>query len=108
MKGDKESKAQIKKLAPVVEYAVVRKTSKKEDYWDYATLLELAVIANDQIKSKDYLKKALSTSIEGSWMFATTIRNLNLINEYRKKRNEDISVSEKLIGLLKEQMAATR
>jgi hypothetical protein len=38
-------------------------------------------------------------------MFETTIRNLNLINEYRKKRNDDNSVSEKMIGLLKGQMA---
>ena len=107
MKGDKESKEQIKKLAPVVEYAVIRKMkSKKEDYWDYATLLELAVIENVEAKAKDYLKKALACPIEGSWMFETTIRNLNLISEYRVKRMEDNGVSERVIGMLKVQMKA--
>ena len=107
MKGDKESKEQKKKLAPVVEYAVIRKMkSKKEDYWDYATLLELAVIENVEAKAKDYLKKALACPIEGSWMFETTIRNLNLISEYRVKRMEDNGVSERVIGMLKVQMKA--
>ena len=105
LKGDEKSKEQIKKLAPVVEYAVIRKmTTKKEDYWDYATLLELSVIENDEAKAKDYLKKALACPIEGSWMFETTIGNLNLINEYRQKRKEDNGVSERMIGLLKGQM----
>jgi tetratricopeptide (TPR) repeat protein len=101
LKGDEKSKEQIKKLAPVVEYAVIRKMkTKKEDYWDYATLLELSVIENDETKAKDYLKKALACPIEGSWMFETTIGNLNLINEYRQKRKEENGVSERMIGLL--------
>lgn len=101
LKGEKEK---ITKLAPVVEYAVNRKLeSKKPDYWDYATLLELAVIENDEAKAKEQLKKALATSIEGDWMFDTTIKNLKLINQYRQKRNEDTTVSEKFLSLLKEQ-----
>jgi hypothetical protein len=36
-------------LLPVVTYAVKRRiASGKPDYWDYATLLELAVIAEDE------------------------------------------------------------
>ena len=107
LKGDIESKEQIKKLVPVVEYAVLRKmatAAKKPDYWDYATLLEVAVIENNEIKAKDYLKKALTTPIEGNWMFETTIRNLKLIDFYRKKRNENSNVAEKMVELLKEQM----
>jgi hypothetical protein len=41
-------------------------------------------------------------------MFETTIRNLNLINEYRKKRKEDNAVSERMIGLLQGQMGVVR
>jgi tetratricopeptide (TPR) repeat protein len=107
LKGDQKSKEQIKKLAPVVEYAVIRKMkTKKEDYWDYATLLELAVIENDETKAKECLRKALACPIEGSWMFETTIKNLKLINENRKKRNEDNNVSERMIGLLQGQIVA--
>ena len=107
LKGNKENKEQIKKLTPVVEYAVTRKiASKTPDYWDYATLLELAVIENDEAKAKDNLKKALTCPIEGSWMFGTTIRNLNLINTYRKKRKEDNAVTERMIELLKGQVIA--
>lgn len=105
VKGDETSKEQVKKLMPVVEYAVARKmATKKDDYWDYATLLELAVIKNDETKAKDYLKKALASGIEGNWMFETTIRNLSLINLYRKRRNEDSAITERMIDLLRKQM----
>jgi tetratricopeptide (TPR) repeat protein len=101
LKGDKEK---IRKLAPVVEYAVTRKLeSKTPEYWDHATLLELAVIENEEAKAKEQLRKALTCPIEGDWMFDTTIKNLKLINRYRTKRNEDTKVSEKLSGLLQEQ-----
>lgn len=94
----------IRKIAPVVKYAVIRKLqAKKPEYWDYATLLELAVIESDKRKAKEQLRKSLSCTIEGDWMFDTTINNLELINDYRKKRNENTSVSEKMISLLKSQ-----
>jgi len=34
-------------ILPVVRYAASRKAAKNADYWDYATLLELAVLARD-------------------------------------------------------------
>jgi len=103
----KGEEAQIKKLVPVVEYAVLRKmASKQPDYWDYATLLELAVIENDETKAKNQLKKALACPIEGAWMFDTTLKNLRLINTYRNKRKKDSSVSQKLIDLLQIQKEA--
>ena len=94
----------IKMLAPVVEYAVLRKIqSKTPDYWDYATVLEIAVIANDEAKAKDNLNKALASPIEG-WMFETTIKNLKLMYTARKERNEEVKVVEKMMGLLKQQV----
>jgi tetratricopeptide (TPR) repeat protein len=101
LKGEEEK---IKKVAPVVEYAVLRKMATKQpDYWDYATLLELAVIENDEAKAKAQLKKALACPIEKSWMLDTTIKNLRLINTYQNTRNESSSVSQKLIDLLQTQ-----
>src|ERR1035441_8333195 len=39
-------------LIPVVRYSVERRISKgAPDYWDYATLLELAMLASDQQKA---------------------------------------------------------
>ncbi|MBL7740213.1 MAG: DUF4071 domain-containing protein [Chitinophagaceae bacterium] len=106
LKGDNDSKEMIKKLMPVVEYAVIRKlgTEKgRSDYWDYATLLELAVIKNEEAAAKAWLKKALATNIEGSWMPDSTARNLRLIISFRKKRNEDSSMAEKMMGLLEDE-----
>ena len=52
---------QVKRLYPVVLYAVERKISKgKADYWDYATLLELYVIDNnEQLAKNPFLKHYL-------------------------------------------------
>jgi len=98
LKGEKE---QLQKLAPVVEYAVNRKlATKKPDYWDYATLLEIAVIEQNRDKAHAQLKKALATTIEGNWMFETTIKNMSLIKIYREKRQEDTQLVEEVIGVL--------
>ena len=101
LKGEKEK---IAKLAPVVEYAVLRKMEKKEpDYWDYATLVELAVIENNEAKAQDYLKKASACPIEGDWMPDTTIKTMELITDTRKNRRESTAVSEKITGYLQAQ-----
>ena len=102
LKGEKDT---LNKIVPVVEYAVLRKMEKKKpDYWDFATLLELAVIRNDEPAAKRELKRALATTIEGDWMFETTIRNLKLIEKFRKQRTEDASLAEKMIGYLSEEI----
>lgn len=101
LKGDRD---EIKRLAPVVEYAVLRKIEqKKPDYWDYATLLELAVIENNEKKALENLKKAIATKIEGPWMIDTTIKNMNLIKRYRESRQEQYFLVEKVGKLLEEQ-----
>ncbi len=98
IKGDKKS---IETLAPVVTYSVERKLqSKVADYWDYATLLEIAVIANNEDDANRNLKSAIACQIEGNWMLETTINNLNLIIAARKKRKEKVTLLEKIkVGL---------
>ncbi len=101
VKGDRQ---RIANIAPVVEYSVIRKLAgKTPDYWDYATLIELAVIQNDEQKAMENLKKAIACPIEGKWMLATTIKTLNLISTTRKKRNEDAVLPLKIIEELKKQ-----
>ena len=78
------------RLLPVVRYAVERKiASGKPDYWDYATLLELAVLAKDENGAMDALAQALPV-IRESWEPETTLRNLRLIRSSREARNETV------------------
>jgi hypothetical protein len=75
-----------KELLPVVRYAVQRKIAKgKPDYWDYATLLELAVLENDRTSAVQAHSRALAC-IREKWEPETTVRNLRLIRESRESR----------------------
>lgn len=75
-------------LLPVVTYAVVRKiASGKSDYWDHATLLELAVLAGDTAKAEESLAATVA-AIREVWEPETTNRNLRLIRERREQRGE--------------------
>jgi hypothetical protein len=78
------------RLLPVVAYAVERRiASGKPDYWDYATRLELAVLAKDEDAATNALADALAAVWE-SWEPETTARNLRLINDARERRSETI------------------
>jgi hypothetical protein len=94
------------KLIPVVSYAVERRIgSGKPDYWDYATQLELAVLAKYKEATISSLGRALSV-VREPWEPETTARNLRLIREARERRHEDVSwvkeVEEELIRATKE------
>lgn len=78
-------------IIPVVTYAVERRiASSKPDYWDHATLLELAVLAKNEEKAGDALGAALA-SVRAPWEPETTARNLRLIREAREARHEDVT-----------------
>jgi hypothetical protein len=78
-------------LMPVVTYAVERRIAAGEpDYWDHATVLELAILAKDQQKAKTALGGALA-SVRESWEPETTARNLRLIREIRENRHETVT-----------------
>jgi len=81
---------QREQLIPVVAYAVERRIATgKPDYWDYATRLELAVLARDEQKALDALGDALA-SVREPWEPETTARNLRLIREARERRHETV------------------
>ncbi len=95
--GEKE---RALRLVPAVEYAVKAKMKRKEpDYWDYATLLELAVIENRFSEAEEFFYEAKPKAIEG-WMFGTTKTNLEKIIKFRKERGEETSAIEKIAGML--------
>jgi tetratricopeptide (TPR) repeat protein len=75
-------------IIPVVRYAAERRIAAgKPDYWDYATVLELAVLAKDKESAQEALCNAL-TSVREIWEPKTTARNIHLIRESREKRQE--------------------
>jgi hypothetical protein len=77
-----------KTLFPVVRYAVARRVAAgKPNYWDHATELELAVLANDKDAAEQAVADALAAARE-PWERETTGRNLRLIREARVHREE--------------------
>lgn len=77
-------------LLPVVRYAVSRRlAASTPDYWDHATLLELAVLASDPDAAAQSLGNALIAMRE-KWEGETTARNLTLIADSRAARGEEV------------------
>lgn len=92
------------KLLPVVDYAVERKiTSGRPDYWDYATKLELAVLARDESRAEVALADALPL-VREVWEPETTIRNLRLIREAREQRAETVEWQQDIEASLARRM----
>jgi tetratricopeptide (TPR) repeat protein len=76
------------KLLPLVRYAAARKAAANQaDYWDHATLLELAVLARDEADAENQLSEALAVA-RASWEVKSTARNLRLIRDVRSARGE--------------------
>lgn len=84
------------RLSPLVAYATERRLAAgKPDYWDYATLLELAILARDEERAKFAFKKAVPIFRE-KWELETTARNLRLIREARKHRGEEVAWADEI------------
>ena len=85
-----------KDILPVVSYAVERKIAAgKPNYWDYATRLELAVLAKDEARARAALTAALPL-VQESWEPKTTARNLRLIREARERRGESVPWAQRI------------
>jgi len=102
IQGDRKSKKQRDTLVPVVRFAVEQRLrGKAPDYWDHASMLELAVLQSDPEQAEEHLDDAL-VAIREPWEPATTARNLELIREARIKREENIDWLDEIIQALKE------
>lgn len=85
------------KLLPIVTYAVEQRlASGNADYWDYATRLELAVLANDHATQQEMLSQALA-HLREPWEAETTTQNLALIRQARQGRGESCGELDKVI-----------
>jgi tetratricopeptide (TPR) repeat protein len=68
---------EIAELAPVVRYSARRKVrTGAADYWDHATLLELAVLDGDEPAAREALGGALAEDPE-PWQAGSTLRTLD-------------------------------
>ncbi len=86
-------------LLPVVRYAAARKARQGEDYWDHATLLELAVLAHDPQAAETHLGDALAL-MRHTWQGQTTARNLTLLRSRRQARGGETAWLEDIIAAL--------
>ncbi len=69
----------LAELVPVVRYAVRRKTATGPvDYWDHATILELAILDDDEGVARTALDAALARAPE-PWMRETTADTLDTL-----------------------------
>jgi hypothetical protein len=74
-------------LLPLVRYAAGRAAARVGEYWDHATLFELAVLARDAQAAEQHLADALAKLRHG-WEAETTLNNLRLIQASRAARGE--------------------
>ncbi len=100
IRGDDDSQKRKAELLPVVRFAVnQRLKASSPDYWDFATLLELAVLDSDQQTAKQRLGDAL-TRVREVWEPETTVNNLNLIREARRARGVEEPWLDEIIDSL--------
>jgi tetratricopeptide (TPR) repeat protein len=79
-------------LLPVVRYLSERRIVGRghaADYWDYASLLEIAVLADDSSLADDMLGQALTVAGE-RWQLEATARNLRVISDARGARQANV------------------
>jgi hypothetical protein len=86
IEGSAPSLARKDELLPVVRFAVQQRICAGEpDYWDYATLLEIEVLAGNRSKAQEHLSAALSR-VREKWEPGTTADNLSYIHQGRAAR----------------------
>jgi tetratricopeptide (TPR) repeat protein len=102
IEGSAESQTQKQELLPVVRFAVQQRLKGgNPDYWDYATLVELAVLASDEQEAGDRLSDALAHVREPKWEPESTANNLELIRAVRERRGTAQPWLRDVIGALR-------
>lgn len=89
VQGGKAALEQKQRLLPVVRFAVEQRLrAAVPDYWDHATLLEIAVLEKDAEQALDILDSVLTTFTE-TWQLQSTAGNLRIIERARKERGDE-------------------
>ena len=98
--GGDASLATLARLLPVVRFSVEQRLrGRTADYWDHATLLELAVHANDEAAARAKLDDALAAKTD-LFQPKTTADNLAIIRDARRARGAAQAWLDELIAAL--------
>ena len=98
-KDDTEALKEVARLLPLVSFAVERRGgASSSNYWDLATVLELACIGDDWATANRVLPKVILAAIN-SFETATTLGNLHLLKQARERTAREVA---KLDGILNE------
>ena len=93
------------RLTPMVSFAVARRGgAASSDYWDLASVLELAAIGNDWESAARVLPKVLAAA-GTSWRAKTTLDNLVLLKQARERTGLILPQLEQIIGHLERRAA---
>lgn len=104
-KGTAAAQAEIDRLTPLVSFAVARRGgAASDDYWDLATVLELALIGRDNALADSVLGKVLAAANAG-WMLKTTADNLDMVVKLRDDE-EERAILERAIAALRQKAQA--
>src|SRR5690606_12034128 len=97
---------QLEELRPVVAYAVRRQiASGQPDYWDHATLMELAVLDGDHDEAMARLADVLG-SRRASFEGKTTLATLEDLRSAREARAEPAELESTLVEMIAAKVAA--
>ena len=86
-------------LLPVVQFSARQRLGSKPDYWDHATLLELAVLGSAEKDALEHLRDAIIV-VREPWEARTTADNLKLIREARQTRGVSEPWLDEIIAAL--------
>lgn len=116
LEGSEESLARKARMVPVVRYAVEQRLRfATPNYWDHATLLELAVLESGQPdpKQRDRVQAQAERHLEDAaatqppaWYLKTTTDNLDSIREAREARGQDVTWLKVVIAELRKRGSA--
>ncbi|MGH9259680.1 MAG: TRAFs-binding domain-containing protein, partial [Acidimicrobiales bacterium] len=80
-----QAEREVARLTPAVGFAVARRGgATSSDYWDVATVLELAAISGDWPMAESVLGRVLLHA-KAAWMADTTIANLTIVRDLRRR-----------------------
>jgi tetratricopeptide (TPR) repeat protein len=101
IQGTPDAEQKKAELLPIVMFAVQQRIkSSQPDYFDYATLLEIAVLKSAEEESRSRLSDALFR-VHEKWEPKTTANNLSMISMARKRRGVNQSWLDAVISSLR-------
>jgi tetratricopeptide (TPR) repeat protein len=87
-------------LLPVVEYAIAQRlNSGSSDYWDHASMLEIACLKNDDEVALREIAECLALG-PPDWQRETTARNIGMLRDARAQRGDDVDLLTRIVVLL--------